>query len=101
MKPLFPANTTAFAAIISIVAIAPWAFFGFDNIPQAVEEFNFPSKKAFMLIVLAIFFAAVLYSLVIIATAMTKPWQDLVAENQIGGTGAAIQELLSTMGLVI
>src|SRR5699024_1127170 len=26
IQPLFPSNTTAFAAIISIVDIAPWAF---------------------------------------------------------------------------
>ncbi|MFD1037137.1 APC family permease [Virgibacillus byunsanensis] len=99
--PLFPAETTAFAAIISIVAIAPWAYVGFDNIPQAAEEFKFSSKKAFTLIILAIVFAAVLYSLMILATAMTQPWQGLVAEGQVWGTGAAMQETLGTMGLVI
>src|SRR5699024_2672798 len=67
----------------------------------AAEEFNFSSNKAFMLIILAIFFAAVLYSLMIIATAMIEPWQGLVAEGQAWGTGAAIQEALGTFGLVI
>ncbi|MEC5425943.1 APC family permease [Virgibacillus sp. C22-A2] len=101
LQPYFPAETTAIAAIISIVAIAPWAYVGFDNIPQAAEEFKFSSKKAFLLIILAIFFAAVLYSLMIIATAMTQPWQQLVAEQHVWGTGAAIQELLGTMGLIM
>ncbi|MGM0941836.1 MAG: APC family permease [Bacillota bacterium] len=101
VQPFFPAETTAFAAIISIVAIAPWAYVGFDNVPQAAEEFHFSSKKAFSLIILAIFFAAVLYSLMIIATAMIQPWQGLVAESHVWGTGAAIQELLGTMGLVL
>ncbi|WP_077329257.1 APC family permease [Virgibacillus siamensis] len=101
VTPLFPTDTTAFAAIISIVAIAPWAYVGFDNVPQAAEEFHFSSKKAFMLIILAIFFAALLYSLMIIATSMIAPWQNLVAQNEVWGTGAAIQDLLGTMGLVI
>jgi len=101
LQPLFTSETTAFAAIISIVAIAPWAFVGFDNVPQAAEEFNFSSNKAFMLIILAIFFAAVLYSLMIIATGMIQPWQGIVAENHVWGTGAAIQELLGMFGLVI
>ncbi|SDQ14166.1 APC family permease [Virgibacillus salinus] len=101
ISPAFPTGTTAFAAIISIVAIAPWAYVGFDNIPQAAEEFRFSSKKAFTLIILAILFAAVLYSLMIIATAMTQPWQGLVAEGQQWGTGAAIQDTVGTMGLVI
>ncbi|MBR7797657.1 amino acid permease [Agaribacter marinus] len=101
VQPFFPTETTAFAAIISIVAIAPWAYVGFDNVPQAAEEFHFSSKKAFSLIILAIFFAAVLYSLMIIATAMIQPWQGLVAESHVWDTGAAIQELLGTMGLVL
>ncbi|SES87811.1 amino acid/polyamine/organocation transporter, APC superfamily [Oceanobacillus limi] len=101
VKPLFPAETTAFAAIISIVAIAPWAYVGFDNVPQAAEEFHFSSRKAFTLIILAILFAAILYSLMILATAMISPWEELVAQDVVWGTGAAIQDLLGTMGLII
>ncbi|GGK01752.1 amino acid permease [Lentibacillus kapialis] len=99
--PLFPTDTTAFAAIISIVAIAPWAYVGFDNVPQAAEEFHFSSRKAFTLIILAIFFAALLYSMMVIATSMIEPWQTLVAQEETWGTGAAIQGLLGNMGLVI
>lgn len=54
MKPLFHPEMSSMAAIISIVAIAPWAFVGFDNVPQAAEEFNFSSKKAFGLIIFAL-----------------------------------------------
>lgn len=46
IKPLFPSDTTVIAAIVSIVAIAPWAYVGFDNVPQTAEEFNFPAKKS-------------------------------------------------------
>ncbi|WP_042143761.1 APC family permease [Paucisalibacillus sp. EB02] len=101
IDPLFPAGTTAFAAIISIVAIAPWAYVGFDNVPQAAEEFNFSTKKAFGLIVFAIIAAAVLYSLMIIATSMAAPWTDLVEAGHLWGTGTAIQNLLGTTGLVL
>lgn len=101
MQPLVPADKTTFAAIISIVAIAPWAFVGFDNVPQAAEEFSFSSKKAFTLIILSILIAALLYALMIMATAMIKPWQGLVAENHAWGTGVAVQELLGTFGLAL
>src|SRR5699024_8518577 len=63
VKPLFPAETTAFAAIISIVAISPWAYVGFDAVPQAAEEFDFPARKAFMLIIFALTFAAAIYKI--------------------------------------
>ncbi|PAE30518.1 amino acid permease [Paenibacillus sp. 7884-2] len=101
MQPFFPAETTAFAAVISIVAIAPWAYVGFDTVPQTAEEFNFSSKKAFSLIIYAIFFAFLLYSLMIIATSMAEPWQGLVAGNYIWGTGTAVQSLLGIGGLAI
>ncbi|WP_217586436.1 APC family permease [Lentibacillus saliphilus] len=101
IAPSFPAETSAFAAIISIVAIAPWAYVGFDNIPQAAEEFHFSSKKAFSLIILAISVAAGLYSLMIVTVAMIEPWQSLVASNAVWGTGAAIQDLLGPLGLSI
>lgn len=101
VQPLFPSNTTAFAAIISIVAIAPWAFVGFDAVPQAAEEFDFPARKAFMLIILAIVFATIIYSLMILATSMASPWEAVAAENYLWGTAAVIQELLGPIGLII
>lgn len=99
--PLFPSDTTPIAAIISIVAIAPWAYVGFDNVPQTAEEFNFPAKKAFSLIVFAILAAATLYSLMIITTSMVRPWEGVVAESHSWGTGYIIQELLGPLGLAI
>src|SRR5690625_1320354 len=101
VKPLFPAETTAFAAIISIVAISPWAYVGFDAVPQAAEEFDFPARKAFMLIIFALTFAAAIYSLMILATAMGLPWETVAKENHLWGTGHVIQNLLGTGGLII
>lgn len=99
MKPYFPENKTAFAAIISIVAIAPWAFVGFDAVPQAAEEFDFPARKAFMLIIFAILFAAIIYALMIIATAMAAPWEEVVAANHLWGTANVITDTLGIVGL--
>ncbi|WP_269317398.1 APC family permease [Tetragenococcus muriaticus] len=101
ISPNFPMDTTAVSAIVSIVAIAPWAFVGFDNVPQTAEEFNFSSKKAFGLIVFAIMSAVLVYSLMITATAMSAPWQRLSAANHIWGTGFAFEELLGNTGLII
>jgi len=101
VQPLFAADKTAFAAIISIVAIAPWAFVGFDAVPQAAEEFNFPARKAFMLIIFALLFAAILYIFMTLATAMTRPWEGVASENHLWGTGFVIQELLGPIGLAV
>ncbi|HLR64867.1 MAG TPA: APC family permease [Pseudogracilibacillus sp.] len=100
VAPAFPENKTALAAILSIVAIAPWAFVGFDAVPQAAEEFDFPARKAFMLIIFAILFAAIIYILMILATSMAAPWEETVAQNHLWGTAEVVQQSLGTAGLV-
>ena len=43
-------------AILATFAIAPWAYVGFDAIPQAAEEFNFSFKKVSFIMIIAIVF---------------------------------------------
>src|SRR5690625_742671 len=101
ISPAFPVGTTSIVATLSIVAIAPWAYVGFDNIPQVAEEFDFLAKKAFGLIIGALAFAGLLYVLMILSTAMASPWESLVAAGHLWGTGFAIQELLGVAGIAI
>ncbi len=101
IQPVFHPELTTFGAIISIVAIAPWAYVGFDNVPQVAEEFNFSSKKAFGLIIFALTAAALIYSLMVITTAMPMPWLDVVNEQLIWGTGTVIKQELGVVGLII
>src|SRR5690606_28504610 len=68
---------------------------------QVAEEFNFSSKKAFNLIIGALFFATLLYILMILATAMARPWEELVSENLLWGTGTVVQDLLGPLGMGI
>ena len=44
--PLFAEGRSPWACVISIVAITPWLFVGFDTIPQTAEEFDFPPEKS-------------------------------------------------------
>ena len=86
---------------MAIVAISPWAYAGFDNVPQAAEEFDFPPAKAFGLIIAALIVAAAIYSALIFATAAATPWQDLVASEPAWGTGQAISGLFGGFGVLV
>lgn len=47
LNPSFSLNAegkSSLGGILAVVAVAPWAFVGFDSIPQASEEFNFSHK---------------------------------------------------------
>lgn len=101
VHPLFPSGTPPVAAVLAIVAIAPWAYVGFDNVPQAAEEFNFAPKKAFRLIVFALAAAALLYAAMLLATSSAAPWQRLVAGQPIWGTGDAMSGLFGGVGIMM
>lgn len=101
LTPAFPEGVAPISAILAIVAIAPWAYVGFDNIPQAAEEFDFSPSKAFRLIILAIVSAALIYVAMVFATAAPTPWQDLVAGEPVWGTADGLEELFGTVGLLV
>lgn len=105
ITPAFNPEQTALASILTILAIAPFAYVGFDNIPQAAEEFKFEPKKAFGLIIWSLLAAGLAYSAMILITASTMPWQQLLTQiNQtqsVWGTGDAIESYLGRAGVFI
>ncbi|MDV6014686.1 APC family permease [Haloechinothrix sp. LS1_15] len=101
ITPTFALEVPAWTAVLAIVAIAPWAYVGFDNVPQAAEEYNFSPAKAFRLIVFAILAAAVIYSVMILATAAATPWTELAAGDPRWGTGDAIAGLFGGAGVML
>lgn len=101
LSPLIAPEVPAWSAILAIVAIAPWAYVGFDNVPQAAEEFDFSPARAFRLIVFALVAAALVYSATIFATAVSVPWQELVASEPVWGTGEAMAGLFGGVGIFV
>lgn len=101
LQPLFPSQVPAITAVLAIVAIAPWAYVGFDNVPQAAEEFAFSAAKAFGLIVFALLVASGLYVAMIFATALGMPWQELVAGNPVWGTADVMRQLFGGFGILV
>ncbi len=97
LKPAFPEGIGAFQAIFAVTAMTPWAFIGFDCIPQAAEEFNFPSRRAMNIMLTAIAIAALLYITVNTATAIVRPWPSIL--NEDWATGTAVRDVLGNVGL--
>lgn len=100
LEPVYPEGKGHFAAVISIVAVAPWAFVGFDSIPQAAEEFNFSPKKANGIMVIAILFGAFVYVAINTITAAVAPWEDFMAKGYDWPTGEAVEMIMGRAGLI-
>ena len=89
------------SAILATFAIAPWAYVGFDAIPQAAEEFNFSFKKVSFIMVVAIVFGCFVYtSNNTVAALALANWPDRVMAGEWVLLIAA-EELLGTFGKVL
>lgn len=75
LTPGFYSSDTKISGIIAVVAVAPWAFVGFDTIPQAAEEFRFSPKKTKLIMIISILFGAAVYVVLNTITAMCVPEQ--------------------------
>ncbi|MBM4220169.1 MAG: APC family permease [Gammaproteobacteria bacterium] len=100
LEPAFSPERTPLAGVLAMLAIAPWLYVGFDTLPQAAEEFNFPPEKSFILMVGAILAGGALYVVVLLSTAFTMPWQELVAAKHVWPTGFVTQQSLGAAGLM-
>ena len=95
------ANQNIAASILATFAIAPWAYVGFDTIPQAAEEFKFPYSKVMKIMVVAILFGFFVYTSnnTVCAIALNN-WPELCVEGKWVLLVAA-EQLLGTFGKVI
>lgn len=101
ISPAFPIGKTAFSSILAITAMAPWAFSGFDCIPQSTEEYNFPHRKARVLIFISIFAAVIMYTCLNLVTASAFPWEEFISSKELWPTGTAVRSVLGFPGMAI
>ncbi len=111
LSPAFYPKGSQLSGVLAVVAVAPWAFVGFDTIPQAAEEFKFSPKKTRKIMVLSILFGAFIYIVLNTVTAMVVPegydsWVTYIDDmKNLEGlislpTFNAAYELLGNVGLV-
>lgn len=92
------------SSILATLAIAPWAYVGFDTIPQAAEEFKFSYRKVSFIMIVAIIFGCFVYvSNNTITAAALKNWPDLIVESESTPwlLLAAAEKLLGVYGKIL
>lgn len=89
------------AAILATFAIAPWAFVGFDTIPQAAEEFKFSYRKVMGIMVIAIVFGFFVYtSNNTFCAIVLENWPELAASGKWVVLEAA-RQVLGEFGVIL
>lgn len=101
LQPYFSPDRTPLAGVLAMLAIAPWLYVGFDTLPQAAEEFAFPPRQGLRLMVVSIGAGALIYAVVILATASVMPWRQLIEGEPLWATGTTVRESLGDAGLAV
>ncbi len=112
-QPMFyPDERSVLSQIISISVVAPWAFVGFDTVPQLVEESNFSYNKVKIIMDTCIIFGCFMYIALNLLTVSVIPggyesWvnylndtSDLIGFNSIL-TFSAANKIFGYAGLLI
>lgn len=87
------------AEVLTIFSITPFAFIGFDAIPQLSEEFNFSAKKASRLAVISLIAGAVTYNILNITTALVYSPEEAIKLDW--ALGSAVEGTLGESGFIL
>ena len=85
--------------VVAWLAIAPWAYVGFDTVPQAIEEARINPRKASIAIFTALFAGATFYAFITLTTAAVKPWHLFLGTWL--ATATAAKEVAGEVGVSI
>lgn len=106
LTPAYGVDVPLIEGVIAIIALAPFLYVGFDCIPQAAEEYDFPPEKSKMLIISAIIVGGLVYAVMAMITAGVIPWTEVTSMTDSNGevakwfTGSIIEMSMGKIGVV-
>ena len=86
----FASNDNQFGQIVSVLAMSPWAFIGFESISHSTGSFSFKTKNLFRIFLISLIVSAIVYILLCQISVMVQPegytsWHDYIANNKETG----------------
>ncbi len=98
--------------IVGIIALAPWAYVGFESVSHSTEEFKFKTKKSFIIIIIALITSGLAYILLSLLAVKALPegyanWVEYISDlGNVEGVEAlptfyAVRKALGDVGIVL
>lgn len=84
--------------IYKVLAIAPWAYLGFDTITQLIKKSEISQKKIHILSIIAIMIGFLIYILLILITAINYS-PTMLKQNEQWATGSSVEKIFGKTGL--
>ncbi len=113
IQPAFsPSEQVPFRQIMSIVALSPWAFVGFESVSNSASGFKFDSKRVIRILTTSLFTGSMVYILLTQMAASAVPdgyanWSSYIADldsfSGISGlpTFYAAQQSMGKTGVIL
>ena len=73
MEPVFSPGKTPVSGVFTIIALAPWAFVGFESISHSAGEFSFSPRKSFLILAVSVVTAGAAYAMLAVLAAAVLP----------------------------
>ena len=73
LSPSFAPDSAPLRQIVRIAVISPWAFVGFESVSHAAEEFRFPHKKTFPILVISVAVTTLMYVFITLLSVTAYP----------------------------
>ena len=110
--PAFAKGKPPALQVLAVVALAPWAFVGFESVSHSAEEFAFPRWRTVRIIIVSLLVATAAYVALALVAASTFPpgfasWRDYMsARGKLDGLEAvpvfyAVSRAMGRAGLAI
>ena len=101
LEPAFSPHGSALESVLAMFTFAPWLYLGFEMVPKVAREFGHPTKGALRLMAVPILAGAVMYSMVLLSTAVVSPWHPNQVVEHIWFTGDTVWKSLGTAGITV
>ncbi len=112
VSPGFAPGKAPIAGVFTIIALAPWAFVGFESISHSAAEAAFPLKKSFRIMAVAVVTAGVAYAALALMAVCALPEGCASWTEYIGNLGSyqgirglptffSAETLMGTLGAVV
>lgn len=85
-------------SILTIFAVSPFLYVGFDSVPQLAENLSFSKAKASVLTVFSLFSGMIIYNILNITTALAYSPDEAIRYDW--ALGSAVYENIGTSGFI-
>ncbi|MBR4537903.1 MAG: amino acid permease [Clostridia bacterium] len=122
LTPAYSPDKEPLSGVFTIIALAPWAYVGFESICHSSDEFNFSPKKSFRVLAIAVITAGAAYAMLALLAVAVLPegcasWTDYIfnlgsrqgieglptffgAKSALGGLGVVLLGLAALAGIL-